>query len=105
MPRRAQDTSQIVSVRLPDELLQRLDRYLDWRETARRVKSSRTTAIREALSTWLDEQEQLTGLVAPVTWPRQFRTAYDRVSQGQAWVPIQRLRRQLQWPYERFDVV
>ncbi len=105
MPRRAQDASQIVSVRLPDELMQRLDRYLDWRETARRVKSSRTTAIREALSTWLDEQEQLAGLVSPETLRQQFRVAYDRVSQGPAWVPIHRLRRQLQWPYERFDVV
>jgi metal-responsive CopG/Arc/MetJ family transcriptional regulator len=55
MPRRVQDASQIVSVRLPDELMRRLDRYLDWRETARQLQSSRNAAIREALSIWLDE--------------------------------------------------
>jgi len=105
MPRRAQDTSPIVSVRLPDELMRRLDRYLDWRETARRGKSSRNAAIREALSTWLDEQEQLAGLVSPATLRRQFRAAYDRVGPSQDWVPIYRLRQQLQWPSERFDAV
>lgn len=105
MPRRVQDASQIVSVRLPDELMRRLDRYLDWRETARQLQSSRNAAIREALSTWLDEQEQLAGLVSPETLRQQFRAAYDRVSSHQAWVPISRLRHQLQWPAERFDAI
>jgi Arc/MetJ-type ribon-helix-helix transcriptional regulator len=105
MARRAQDASQIVSVRLPNELLRRLDRYLDWRETARRGTSSRNAAIREALHTWLDEQEPLAGLVSPETLRRQFQAAYDRVSPSQDWVPIHRLRQQLQWPAERFDAV
>ena len=59
MASRAQDNSRIVSVRLPDELLRRLDRYLDWSETSGRVKSSHNVAIREALRTWLDDHDQL----------------------------------------------
>jgi len=75
--------------------MRRLDRYLDWRETARRGTSSRNAAIREALA----------GLVSPETLRRQFPAAYDRVSPSQDWVPIHRLRQQLQWPAERFDAV
>ena len=62
MPPKAQDDSRIVSVRLPDELIQRLDRYLDWSATSRRITSTRNATIREALSAWLDGQEQLAGL-------------------------------------------
>jgi hypothetical protein len=57
MASRAQDNSRIVSVRLPDDLIRRLDRYLDWRETSGRVKFSRNAALREALRLWLDDQE------------------------------------------------
>jgi hypothetical protein len=105
MASRAQDNSRIVSVRLPDDLLQRLDRYLDWREPSGRVKFSRNAALREALRLWLDDQEQLAGFVSPETLRGQFRTAYDQVNQGYAWVLISRLRQQLQWPQERFDTV
>ena len=61
MPGEKQDGSQIVSVRLPQELMRRLDRYLDWSAFYRRGTSSRNAAIREALSHWLDDQEQLAG--------------------------------------------
>ena len=61
MPGEKQDGSQIVSVRLPYELMRRLDRSLDWSACYRRVTSSRNAAIREALSHWLDDQEQLAG--------------------------------------------
>jgi predicted transcriptional regulator len=105
MASQAQDHSQIVSVRLPDELIRRLDRYLDWSATSGRVKVSRNAALREALRTWLDDQEQLAGFVSPETLRGQFRTAYDQVSQGRAWVLIPRLRQQLQWPQERCDTV
>ena len=54
---------------------------------------------------WLDDQEQLAGFVSPETLRGQFRTAYDQLSQGHAWVLIPRLRQQLQWPQERFDTV
>lgn len=105
MANSAQDNSRIVSVRLPDELLRRLDRYLDWRETSGRVKCSRNAALRAALQTWLDDQEQLAGFVSPETLRGQFRAAYDQVGHDHAWVLIPRLRRQLQWPQERFDTV
>jgi Arc/MetJ-type ribon-helix-helix transcriptional regulator len=105
MRRKEQGSSRIVSVRLPDELIRRLDRYLDWSATSRRVTSSRNAAIRAALGNWLDDHEQRVGWLSPETLRRQFRAAYDRIGQGQGWVPIHRLRQQLQWPYERFDAV
>ena len=105
MASRAQDNSRIVSVRLPDDLIRRLDRYLDWRETSGRVKFSRNAALREALRLWLDDQEQLAGFVSPEPLRGQFRTACDQVNQGYAWVLLSRLRQQLQWPQERFDTV
>ena len=105
MASRAQDNAWIVSVRLPDELIRRLDRYLDWRETSGQAKFSRNAALREALRLWLDDQEQLAGFVSPETLRGQFRAAYDHVSQGHPWVRIPRLRQQLQWPQERFDTV
>ena len=105
MASRAQDNSRIVSVRLPDDLIRRLDRYLDWRETSGRVKFSRNAALREALRLWLDDQQQLAGFVSPETLRGQFRTACDQVNQGYAWVLLSRLRQQLPWPQERFDTV
>ena len=62
MPPKTQDNAQIVSVRLPDELIQRLDRSLDWSATSRRITSTRNATIREALRAWLDGQEQRAGL-------------------------------------------
>ena len=105
MPGEKQDGSQIVSVRLPQELMRRLDRYLDWSAFYRRVTSSRNAAIREALSHWLDDQEQLAGFVEPQAQRRQFQTAYQRLSPHPTWVPIYRLRQLLPWPRERFDAV
>ena len=49
MPQHAQDQARIVSVRLPADLLQRLDRVLDWQATARQRPATRNAAIREAL--------------------------------------------------------
>ena len=63
MPDKKPDDSQVVSVRLPHELIQRLDRYLDWKDRHRRGKSSRNAALREALSSWLDDQEQHAGFL------------------------------------------
>ena len=105
MSRKETEGSRIVSVRLPEALIQRLDRYLDWSETSRRVRSSRNAAVRAALSHWLDDQEQLAGLLHPEVLHRQFRATYDRISPSHDWVPIHRLRQRLQWPPERFDAV
>jgi len=105
MPKRESHDSRIVSVRLPDDLLQRLDRSLDWCATSRRRDTTRNAAIREALSAWLDDQEQRAGLVEPHTLRRQFQAAYQSLHSHHDGVPIHRLRQLLRWPWERFDAV
>jgi hypothetical protein len=105
MSRKESDDSRVVSVRLPDDLLHRLDRYLDWSAPHRRVPSTRNAAIREALSAWLDQQEQLAGLLQPHTLRRQFQATYNSIRHHHDGVPISRLRELLRWPRERFDAV
>ena len=105
MPRKEPDDSRIVSVRLPDDLIQRLDRYLDWRATHPRLPSTRNAAMREALSAWRDQQEQLAGLLEPHALRQQFQAAYYSLRPPPDGVPIHRLRRLLRWPRERFDAV
>lgn len=105
MPRKDQDVSRIVSIRLPLDLIERLDRWLDWSEVSRRIKSSRNAAMREALCYWLDDQEQLAGFLAPHTLRQQFQATYHSLSHRRDWVPIHRLRQRLNWPRERFDAV
>jgi hypothetical protein len=105
MPEKKPDNWQIVSVRLPHELIQRLDRYLDWRERHRRVKSSRNAALREALGRWLDDQEQHAGFLEPQAQRQQFQNAYHRLNTRHGWVPIHRLRQLMPWPRERFDTM
>jgi hypothetical protein len=95
----------MVRVRLPDARIRRLDRSLDWRETSGRITSSRNATLREALRLGLDDPEPLAGLVSPATRRGPFRAAYDPVGQGHAWVPLSRLRQQLQWPEERLNAV
>ena len=105
MPEKKQDGWQVVSVRLPHELIRRLDRYLDWSEFYRRIKSSRNAAMREALSSWLDEHEQLAGFLEPQAQRQQFQAAYRSIAKRHDWVAIHRLRQLLPWPPERFDTV
>jgi hypothetical protein len=61
--------------------------------------------MREALRGWLDQQEQLAGLLDPQVLQQQFQAAYDSLGPSPDGVPIYRLRRLLQWPRERFDAV
>jgi len=82
MPRKKQDHWQVVSVRLPYELAQRLDRYLDWSACTRQGNASRNAAMREALSSWLDDQEQRAGFLAPHAQRQQFRAAYQSIAHG-----------------------
>jgi hypothetical protein len=105
MPSKEPEDSRIVSVRLPNTLVQRLDRLLDWQTTHRCRPSTRNAAMREALRGWLDQQEQLAGLVDPQVLQQQFQAAYDSLRPSPDGVPIYRLRRLLQWPRERFDTV
>ena len=105
MPQHAQDQARIVSVRLPADLLQRLDRMLDWQATARHRPAPRHAAIREALRACLDDHEQRAGLVEPHRLWQQCQTAYQSLASHHDGVPIQQLRQRLPWPRERFDTV
>jgi hypothetical protein len=105
MPEEKPSDSQIVSVRLPHDLGQRLDRSLDWHERSRQRPSSRNAAIRQALSIWLDDQEPLAGLVEPHALRQHFLVAYQSLSNGRDPVALHRLRHVLPWPRERFDAV
>lgn len=105
MPSKKQDDSQVISVRLPYELVRRLDRYLDWSAFSRRVKSSRNAAMRGALNNWLDHQEQLAGFLEPQAQRQQFHAAYQSAAKRHAWAAIHHLRQLLPWPRERFDAV
>src|SRR5215470_7199810 len=105
MPRKEPVDARVVRVRLPAPLLQRRERYLDWSASHRRVSSTRNAALREALSAWLDQQEQRAGLLQPHTLRRQFQATYHSIRHHHNGVPIYRLRELLQWPRERFDAV
>ena len=105
MPKHSQNQARIVSVRLPADLLQRLDRVLDWQATAWQRPATRNAAIREALRAWLDDHEQRAGLVEPHRLCQQFQTAYQSLASHHDGVPIHQLRQRLSWPRERFDTV
>jgi Arc/MetJ-type ribon-helix-helix transcriptional regulator len=54
--------SQVLPVRIPVDLVQRLNRYLDLAETHTGLRSNRTEAIRQALVYWLDAKEKSLGI-------------------------------------------
>lgn len=105
MPSKEQESSSILSIRLPEELIQRLDRYLDWWETFRRGKASRNAVLREALSPWLEAHEHEAGLVHAPTLRHPCWNAVRRLAQGPHEVRIHRRRQTVQWPRERFDAM
>jgi hypothetical protein len=105
MPHPEPEDSRVVSVRLPTPLVQRLDRLLDWHTTHRRRPTTRNAALRAALGDWLDQQEQLVGLLDSQVLQQQFHAAYTSLRPSATGVLIYRLRRVLQWPRERFDTV
>jgi Arc/MetJ-type ribon-helix-helix transcriptional regulator len=105
MPSKDLEDSRIVSVRLPNTLVQRLDRLLDWQTTHRRRPATRNAALRDALRGWLDQQEQLAGLLDPQVLQQQFQAGVGSLGPSPDGGPIYRLRRLLQWPRERFDAV
>ena len=105
MPSKEHDSSSVVSLRLPDGLLERLDRSLDWIETLRGEKSSRNHAMRQALTQWLEAQEAQGGLTHPAVLRRHFHAAYTTLRHGHDEVAIHRLRHLLHWPADRFDAM
>lgn len=54
--------SQVLPVRIPVDLVQRLNRYLDLAETHTGLRSNRTEALRQALVYWLDAKEKALGI-------------------------------------------
>jgi hypothetical protein len=105
MPSKEQERSSLLSSRLPDELIQRLDRSLAWWETSRRVKASRHAVLREALSPWREAHAHEAGLVHAPTLRHPFWNAVHRLAQGPHAVRIHRLRQTLPWPRERCDAM
>jgi hypothetical protein len=105
MPSKEHNTSSVVSLRLSDALLERLDRYLDWMEVHRAEKLSRNHAIRQALTQWLETQEEQGGMTHPEVLQRHFHAAYTSLRSGRDEVEIHRLRYLLGWPCDRFDAM
>jgi hypothetical protein len=61
--------------------------------------------MREALRSWLDDQEQCAAFLAPHAQRQQCRAAYQSVAHGHDGAAIHHLRPLLPWPRERFDAV
>lgn len=105
MPSKEHRDSSVFSLRLPDTLLERLDHYLDWAEIQRGEKSSRNHVICQALTQWLDDQEEQGGMTHPNVLRRHFHAVYISLRSGGDKVDIYRIRRLLKWPADRFDAV
>ena len=105
MPSKEHGGSSVGSLRLPATLLERLDRYCDWRERHRGESSSRTHAMRQARTQWLDRQEGQGGMTHPAVLRQHCHAADTSLRSGQAAVDMHRLRHLLNWPSERFDAV
>jgi len=105
MPSKEHGGSSVVSLRLPDTLLERLDRYCDWMERHRGESSSRNHAMRQALTQWLDRQKSKAGWpirTCSVSTSMRHTPAFEA---GRMRFDIHRLRHLLNWPSERFDAV
>ena len=105
MPSKEHDRSSIISLRLPDTLLERIDRYLDWMERRRGETFSRHQVIRVALTQWLDTTEEQGGMTHPDVLRQHFQAAYNSLRSGKGAVQIHRLRHLLGWPPDRFDAL
>ncbi len=105
MPRQLQSGSSVISLRLSDALLGRLDRYLDWMEFHQHKKLSRNYVLRLALTQWLEEEEAKGAMTNPDVLRERFHNAYTSLRRRKDGVVIHRLRRLLNWPDDRFDAV
>lgn len=101
--------SKVLPVRIPEGLIERLDRYLDWAETRTGLRSNRNEAIRQALSAWLADKEASSGMAPRPAWAdipaarQQWKAAYDAVGEGQEVVRIDHIRKALNWSPDAFD--
>ena len=97
--------SAFMSLRIPQELLSRLDQWLDGKLALGQKPSTRSAAMREALTYWLDAQARLFESFPSQPLAQQFRNAYESLNADSDWVWIHRLRQVLGWPRERFDAM
>lgn len=103
--------SKVLPVRMPQGLIDRLDRYLDLAERHTGLRSNRNEAIRQALGSWLEGKEEGLSLDkprTPMSTPearKQWRAAYDAVGKGGGFVRLHRIREALGWSREAFDRV
>jgi Arc/MetJ-type ribon-helix-helix transcriptional regulator len=102
--------SKVLPVRIPEGLIDRLDRYLEWAERRTGQRANRNEAIRQALTSWLEAKEEIMPSVpqSPLSTPearQQWRAAYNAVGQGEGFVRLHRIREALGWSGEEFDRV
>lgn len=102
--------SKVLPVRIPFDLIERLDRYLDWAETHTGLRSNRNEAIRQALASWLEAKEEALGLVIKTSLStpqarQQWCAAYNVIGKGKGFVRLHRIREALGWPRDEFDRV
>ena len=103
--------SKVLPVRMPEELIERLDRYLDLAERHTGLRSNRNEAIRQALASWLETQEEALSIAkprTPMSTPearQQWRVVYNAIGKGEGFVRLHRIREALGWSREEFDRV
>jgi hypothetical protein len=97
--------SSVISLRLSDALIDRLDQYLDWMEVHQHQKLSRNHILRLALTEWLEAEEAKGAMTHPDVLRERFHNAYKSLRKRKGRVAIHRLRHLLHWPTDRFDAV
>ena len=105
MPTPNHENSRIISLRLSNAVIDRLNRYLDWMDVHHQQKLSRSKVMRQSLSQWLTNAEEQGGMTHPSVLRSQFYSAYRSLQGRGMGVEIRRLRRLLNWSPDRFDRV
>lgn len=105
MPSQLQNGSSVISLRLSDALLDRLDQYRDWMAGHQHQKFSRNHVLRLALTQWLEAEEAHGAMTHPDALRERFYNAYTSLRKRKDRVAIHRLRDLLNWPADRFDAV
>jgi predicted transcriptional regulator len=105
MPKQVPSESSVISLRLSDALLDRLDHYLDWIEVHQQRKLSRNHVLRLALTQWLEAEEAKEAMTHPDVLQERLHATYNSLRKRKNGVAIHRLRQLLNWPADRFDAV
>lgn len=100
-----QGESSVISLRLTDALLNRLDQYLDWMTDHQQKKLSRNHVLRLALTEWIEAEEAKGAMMHPDALRERFHNAYHSLRKRKGRVAIHRLRHLLGWPTDRFDAM